>query len=80
MKFPIFVKNKRIFIWYHGHWINIHLESIANGGGFKGYYRFFKGLLLCILGKHRYIFVFSTKDSNSHKNCSYCRKIKNENN
>ena len=61
MKFPILVKNKRIFIWYHGHWINIHLESIANGGGFKGYYRFFKGLLLYILGNTNILLFFDER-------------------
>lgn len=80
MKFPILVKKKRVFIWYSNHWINIHLESIANGAGFKGYYRFFKGLLLCILGKHRYAYVFSMETLSRNKMCSYCRKIENENN
>lgn len=76
MKFPILIKHQRVFIWYSDHWINIHLMAQANGGGIKGYYRFFKGWIECIFGKHRYIHVFRIKHMKTCVECSYCWKEK----
>lgn len=76
MKFSIHFKHKKVFIWYTGYWINIPLMAAANGGGIKGYYRFFKGLFECMLEKHQYINVFKMSDMKSHVQCSYCRKEK----
>jgi hypothetical protein len=76
MKFPILVKHKRVFLWYSGHWININLMSLTNGGGIRGYYRVFKDLLLCNFGKHRYGGVFRMKEMRSAIQCAYCRKEK----
>lgn len=70
----ILFKHKKLFVWYSGHWINIHLMAAANGGGIKGYYRFFKGWFKCIVGKHQYSSVFKMSDMKSHIECSYCRK------
>lgn len=78
MKFPIIFKHKRIFVWYSGRWINIHLGAAASGDGIRGYYLFFKGWLKCVLGKHTYIHIFRMKTFTSHKQCSYCRKEKYE--
>jgi hypothetical protein len=74
----VLFKHKRVFIWYGGHWINIHLMATANGGGIKGYYRFFKGWIRCIFGRHSYSSVFKMSDMKLHIECSYCRKEKNE--
>ena len=76
MKFPILVKHKRVFLWYSGHWININLMAQANGDGIKGYYRFFKGWIECIFGKHRYVYVFRIKHMKTSVECSYCWKEK----
>lgn len=72
----ILFKHKKLFIWYSGHWINIHLMARANGDGIKGYYRFFSGWIKCIVGKHQYRNVFKMSDMKSHIECSYCRKEK----
>lgn len=76
VKFPILIKKGKVFVWYSNHWININLMALANGGGLKGYYRFFKGFIECIFGKHRYTHVFRTSDWTSHIQCSYCQKEK----
>lgn len=74
----ILYKNKRVFVWYAEHWINISLMAQANGDGIKGYYRFFKGWIECIFGKHRYTHVFHMKDMRKSVECSYCRKEKDD--
>lgn len=74
----ILFKNKRVFVWYAKHWINISLMAQANGDGIKGYYRFFKGWIECIFGKHRYTHVFHMKDMRESVECSYCRKEKDD--
>lgn len=75
MKFPILVKHKRVFVWYADHWINIHLSATSHGSGIKGYYRFFKGWIQCMFGKHSYIHVFRF-DKGKDIECSYCWKEK----
>jgi hypothetical protein len=79
MKFPITIIKNRVFVWYSGNWLNVHLEVQGLGGGFRGYYLFFKRLIQCFFGKHSYISVFRLKP-NPHtvKECAYCRKVKNE--
>lgn len=72
----ILFKHKKVFVWYAGHWINIPLMAQANGDGIKGYYRFFKGWIECMFGKHRYIHVFRMKDMKRSVECSYCWKEK----
>jgi hypothetical protein len=76
MKFPILIKKGRIFLWYSDHWINITLIATCNGGGIKGYYRFFKGLLKCIASQHSYINVYRIISHSSRIQCSYCNKEK----
>jgi hypothetical protein len=76
MKFPILIKKNRVFVWYYGHWINIHLMAQANGDGLKGYYRFFKGWIKCIFGHHSYSYVFRMSDMKTQRECSYCWKEK----
>lgn len=72
----ILFKHKRVFVWYADHWINIHLMAQANGDGIKGYYRFFKGWIECIFGKHRYVHVFHMNDMRRSVECTYCWKEK----
>ncbi len=72
----VLFKHKRIFVWYGDHWINIHLMATANGGGIKGYYRFFRGWIKCIFGFHSYGHVFKMNDMKTHRECSYCWKEK----
>ena len=75
----ILFKHKRVFVWYADHWINIHLMAQANGDGIKGYYRFFKGWIECVFGKHSYRHVFKfykTYDNKSTIECAYCWKEK----
>jgi hypothetical protein len=78
MKFPILLKKGKIFVRYGGRWINIPLSTQAHGGGLKGYYRFFKGWILCILSKHTYGHVFSMRDMKTYIRCQYCRKEKHD--
>jgi hypothetical protein len=50
----------------------------ANGGGIKGYYRFFKGWIECMFGKHRYSYVFRKKQMKTCIECAFCWKEKNK--
>ena len=50
--------------------------ATADGGGIKGYYRFFKGWIKCMFGKHQYHHVFKMSDMNRYVECSYCWKEK----
>jgi hypothetical protein len=76
MKFPILIKKKKLFIWYSNHWINVSSEIGYYGGGVKGTYRFFKGWIKCLFGKHSYSDIFCLKQWQAEHRCHYCRKEK----
>lgn len=53
MRFPILYKHKKIFVRYYGRWMNLSLEAMMHGGGFRGYSRFFYHWFRCAIGIHR---------------------------
>lgn len=88
MRFPILIKKKRVFVWYSGHWINVTLEAVTHGGGFKGYSRFFYHWFRCMIGIHRigHFCGFSEDEHGkvdgfeSYTACMYChgnKQVKN---
>jgi hypothetical protein len=42
-------------VWYGNRWMNLSLEARCHGDGLIGYFRFFRGWLRCLLGKHNVI-------------------------
>ena len=61
--------------------MNTTLEISANGGGFKGFFRFMYGWLKCIVGKHTIIGYFDIKrtELKRYKACKYCCKVYEQN-
>jgi hypothetical protein len=80
MNLPFQYNKGKVFVRYGGHWINIPLSVMSHGGGLKGYYRFFKGWILCAFGKHSFGHVYSMKDRKRHVICQYCKKEKEHDN
>ena len=70
VRFPLLIKNGRLFLWRKRGWLNIKLRSSADGG----YVNFFYHLLRCYMGIHRYGGVFSMKTLETRRECMYCRK------
>lgn len=77
-RFPILIQKKKVFIWYGDRWMNINLEIMVRGGGFKGFKSLVQGLFNCMfLKKHSFRRVFYVNTLEYVTECSYCHKRKN---
>lgn len=72
-KFPILIKHKKIFVWYGNRWMNISMQIMIHGEGFKGFKTFSKKIFDCaILKKHSFHKVFYVDTLEHVTECSYC--------
>ena len=76
-RFPILIKKKTLFIWYGDRWMNVKLEIMIHGEGFKGFKNFVKQLYRCAFQKkHTFIKVFYIDRLEDSVECMYCHKKK----
>jgi len=77
-KIPIIIKNRKLFVRYSKHWLNVNLEIVSRGGGWKGLVSFLKGINNCRKGNHVYHTVFFMQSMTSCVCCCYCRERKKD--